>query len=110
MKKDKEKNLRVRYLRKLEKFAYTALCILKKENFDKEEFQKRMQKNAIIFEHSLNLPLHSASTKALENFVKACLDFSKERAELINLANSFHKMKNYSKKEQKYKKYLKDYE
>lgn len=110
MKKNEEKILRVKYLRKLEKFAHTALCILKKENFDLEKFQEKMQKNSAIFDNFESICLHSSFTKALENFVMACLDFSKEKAELVNLANALDKLRNQSQKKQKYKKYLKDYE
>ena len=47
-----EKTLRVKYLRALEKFANAAISALKKENFDKEKFQERMEKNKKIVEIS----------------------------------------------------------
>ena len=39
---DKEKSLRVKYLRNLEKFANSAINGLKKEDFDQQKFQERM--------------------------------------------------------------------
>ncbi|EMU7107053.1 hypothetical protein WOA02_001455, partial [Campylobacter coli] len=50
MAKIDEKTLRVKYLRALEKFANAAISALKKENFDKEKFQERMEKNKKIVE------------------------------------------------------------
>ncbi|HED6845827.1 TPA: hypothetical protein SB295_001559, partial [Campylobacter coli] len=45
---------------------------------------------------------------SLENFVNHCLDFSKQKEELLSLANALDKLKKGEKKE-KHKTYLKDY-
>ncbi|MCH5335846.1 MAG: hypothetical protein J1D99_00355 [Campylobacter sp.] len=110
MSKDLEKNERVKYLRKLEKFARSAYVILKKEDFDLNKFKERMLKNYQNLDKNFRVNLNSNYAKALEDFVKACLDFSKEKEELLNLANSLDKQKNRAKKKEKYKNYLKDYE
>ena len=51
--KNNEKSARIRYLRKLEKFANQALVLLKKENFNEELFKQRMLKNKNIFKEKL---------------------------------------------------------
>lgn len=103
-----EKTLRVKYLRALEKFANTAISALKKENFDKEKFQERMEKNKKIVKKCEAVNLNSSYNKSLENFVNHCLDFSKQKEELLSLANALDKLKKGEKKE-KHKTYLKDY-
>ena len=106
----KEKALRVKYLRQLEKFANSAISALKKENFDKTKFEERMLKNAKIFDKSEAVMLSSSYTKALENFVNACLNFSKEKSELLSLANALDRQKKQGEKKHKNKNYLKEYE
>lgn len=108
MAKIDEKTLRVKYLRALEKFANAAISALKKENFDKEKFQERMEKNKKIVEKCKAVNLNSSYNKTLENFVNNCLDFSKQKEELLSLANALDKLKKGEKKE-KHKTYLKDY-
>ena len=103
-----EKTLRVKYLRALEKFANAAISALKKENFDKEKFQERMEKNKKIVEKCEAVNLNSSYNKSLENFVNHCLDFSKQKEELLSLANALDKLKKGEKKE-KHKTYLKDH-
>lgn len=110
MKKNEEKALRVKYLRKLEKFFKAAIGTLKKENFDKIKFQERMLKNAKFVEKNCAVNLNSNYAKNLEFFLKACLDFSKEKNELLNLANALDKEKKQSQKKEKHKNYFKDYE
>ena len=110
MSKDYQKKMRIKYLRKLEKFAHCANTILKKEDFNASQFRERMLKNSQIFEENCELNLHSSYTKALEAFVKACLDFSKEKDELISLANALDKQRKQSEKKEKYKNYLREYE
>ncbi|MBZ7928380.1 hypothetical protein ACD575_06240 [Campylobacter sp. LH-2024] len=103
-----EKSLRVKYLRSLEKFANTAKSCLKREDFNLEKFQERMQKNKKNLEKCQAVVLNSTYSKALENFVNACLDFSLKKEELLYLANALSKLKNQNYKE-KHKNYLKDY-
>ncbi|MBZ7952308.1 hypothetical protein H2258_02905 [Campylobacter sp. RM9939] len=103
-----EKSLRVKYLRSLEKFANTAKSCLKREDFNLEKFQERMQKNKKNLEKCQAVVLNSTYSKALENFVNACLDFSLKKEELLYLANTLSKLKNHNYKE-KHKNYLKDY-
>ncbi|TKX31784.1 DUF810 domain-containing protein [Campylobacter estrildidarum] len=109
MTKINEKNLRVKYLRALEKFSNIARSCLKREDFELEKFQERMQKNKKVVEKCQAVILNSTYSKKLENFVNACLDFSKEKEELLNLANALDKLKNQNHKE-KHKNYLKEYE
>ncbi|MFY0745134.1 hypothetical protein [Campylobacter sp. LH-2024] len=103
-----EKSLRVKYLRSLEKFANTAKSCLKREDFNLEKFQERMQKNKKNLEKCQAVVLNSTYSKALENFVNACLDFSLKKEELLYLANALSRLKNQNYKE-KHKNYLKDY-
>ncbi|TKX32786.1 hypothetical protein [Campylobacter aviculae] len=109
MRKIDEKNLRVKYLRALEKFSNIARSCLKREDFEIEKFQERMQKNKKVIEKCQAVVLNSTYSKALENFVNACLDFSLNKEKLLSLANSLDKLKNQNKKE-KHKNYLKEYE
>ncbi|ECB9609426.1 hypothetical protein GYL97_000056 [Campylobacter jejuni] len=110
MTKNEEKALRVKYLRNLEKFFNDAISALKKEDFDKTKFEERMLKNAKFFEKNPAVNLNSTYAKNLEFFVNACLDFSKEKNELLNLANALDKQKKQGGKKEKHKNYLKDYE
>lgn len=103
-----EKTLRVKYLRALEKICKCSYFGFKKENFDKEKFQERMEKNKKIVEKCEAVNLNSSYNKSLENFVNHCLDFSKQKEELLSLANALDKLKKGEKKE-KHKTYLKDY-
>lgn len=109
MAKINEKALRVKYLRALEKFTNAAISALKREDFDKDKFQERMQKNEKFFQKCEAVVLNSSYGKALENFVNTCLDFSKDKNELLILANALDKLKKGEKKE-KHKNYLKEYE
>ena len=104
-----EKSLRVKYLRRLQKFANSAICALKKENFNPQKFQEKMLKNQAFFEKSPAVRLYAGYARNLEHFVGACLDFSKSKEELLSLANTLDKQKNQNKK-QKHKNYLKEYE
>ena len=101
--KNEEKALRVKYLRNLEKFFNGAMSSLKKENFDKTKFEERMLKNAKFFEKNSAVSLNSAYAKNLEIFVNACLDFSKEKSELLNLANALDRQKNKARKKKNIK-------
>lgn len=107
MTKINEKALRVKYLRTLEKFANAAISALKREDFDEAKFQERMQKNEKFFQKCEAVVLNSAYSKALENFVNVCLDFSKQKKELLSLANALDKLKKGEKK--KNIKLIKDY-
>lgn len=57
-----------------------------------------MLKNAKFFEKNPTVNLNSTYAKNLEFFVNACLDFSKEKSELLNLANALDKQKNKVRK------------
>lgn len=98
--KNDEKALRIRYLRNLDKFFNAAMSALKKEDFNSELFKERMLKNAKIFDKSPAVSLNSSSSKELENFVNACLDFTLSKEELLAKANALDKLK----KAQTYKK------
>ncbi|MFQ6341609.1 hypothetical protein [Campylobacter sp. VTCC 70190] len=110
MTKNEEKALRIKYLRKLEKFFSAAKSALKREDFNKAKFEERMLKNAKFFEKDPAVILNSTYAKNLEFFVNACLNFSKEKNELLALANALDKQKKQGEKKEKHKNYLKDYE
>ncbi|MCR2109092.1 hypothetical protein CUPS4049_00320 [Campylobacter upsaliensis] len=105
---DKEKSLRVKYLRNLEKFANSAINGLKKEDFDQQKFQKRLLKNSKFFKENEAVFLNSSYAKNLESFVNACLDFNHSKEDLLSLANALDKQKKQSGKKEKHKNYLKD--
>ncbi|WP_270978194.1 hypothetical protein [Campylobacter helveticus] len=106
---DKEKSLRVKYLRNLEKFANAATSSLKKENFDPQKFEERMLKNTSFFKKDEMVILNSTYAKNLQSFVNACLDFNKTKEELLSLANALDKQKKQSSKKEKHKNYLKEF-
>lgn len=110
MSKDCEKKLRIKYLRKLEKFARCANAILRKEDFDVAKFRERMLKNSQSLSENSSVILNSGYAKTLEAFVEACLDFSKEKNELVSLANILDKQRKQGEKGEKYKNYFKEYE
>ena len=45
-----DKFKRVKYLRALEKFAKSAINVLKRDDFDETEFRQRVEKNAKVIE------------------------------------------------------------
>lgn len=106
--KNNEKSIRVKYIRNLEKFINSAISSLKKENFNQELFKERMIKNSKIFDKTPAINLNSSYTKAMQEFVNACLDFSLSKNDLLSKANYLDKIKNNQYKKEKHKNKFKD--
>lgn len=66
-----------------------------------------MLKNVKFFEKNPTVNLNSTYAKNLEFFVNACLDFSKEKSELLNLANALDKQKKTRREKRKTQKLFK---
>lgn len=100
-----EKDKRVKYIRALDRFAKSAIGLLKREDFDAEIFKKRVEKNIEILNKVEPVLLNEPYTKALENFVNSVV-CNKSKDELLKEANLLDKLKNSkSYKKQKYKKF-----
>lgn len=114
MNKNAEKNLRVSYIRALERFAKSSINLLKKDDFDLGLFCDRMQKNEANLRKLEAVFLDSKYTKALENYVNLVLNLSQKkdeslRAVLTKEANLLYKLKNQnSYKKEKHKNKIKE--
>ena len=82
----------------------------KRENFDKEIFAQKMQKNAEIFDKCEAAELNSAYLKDLQGFVNACLAPKCDKQRLLAKANALDKLKNAKKKGEKHKKNARNYD
>jgi hypothetical protein len=97
-----EKQLRIRYIRVVEKFLTRTISLLKLENFDKEIFFKRTLKNYEDMCKTPKVELYSDYYSGVDNFVQKTLNFVKnpsddfidERATLLKDANLLQKEKN----------------
>ncbi|HJE03109.1 hypothetical protein AAX26_01677 [Aliarcobacter thereius] len=108
-----EKQERVKYIRVLEKFFTKTISLLKLENFDKELFLKRTEKNYEDFSKTKKVELYSEYYAILNGFVEKVLSylknssetFEEERAILLKEANLLQKEKNKTRyKKDKHKK------
>lgn len=108
-----EKQLRIRYIRVLEKFFTRTIALLKLENFDKEIFIKRTLKNYEDMCKTPKIDLYSDYYTNLNTFIEKSLnfiknpseDFTNEKAILLKEANLLQKEKNKnSYKKDKHKK------
>ncbi|WP_148624530.1 hypothetical protein [Aliarcobacter cryaerophilus] len=108
-----EKQLRIRYIRVVEKFLTRTISLLKLENFDKELFLKRTLKNYEDMCKSQKVELYSDYYTLLNSFIEKTIFFIKnhsesfedERAILLKEANLLQKEKNKSSyKKDKHKK------
>ena len=108
-----EKQLRIRYIRVVEKFLTRTISLLKLENFDKELFLKRTSKNYEDMCKSQKVELYSDYYSLLNSFIEKTISFTKnhsesfedERAILLKEANLLQKEKNKSSyKKDKHKK------
>lgn len=100
-----EKDKRVKYIRALDRFAKSAINILKREDFETEIFKKRVEKNLEILNKVEPVLLNEPYTKALENFVNSVV-CGKSKDELLKEANLLDKLKNSkSYKKEKHKKF-----
>ena len=99
-----EKQLRIRYIRVLEKFFTRTVSLLKLENFDKELFKQRTLKNYEDIQRVKSIELHSPYFTELIQFINKTLsyienhtdDFEEERNTLLKDANLIQKEKNRS--------------
>ncbi|MFA6757641.1 MAG: hypothetical protein WCR62_07895 [Sulfurospirillaceae bacterium] len=99
----KEKSMRVKYIRALEKFVKSAISILKREDFDFLLFQTGVIKNySSQLEKVQSVVLDSTYSKNLELFAnEVMLSVQKEpslsiKEELLNSANALEKLKSKS--------------
>ena len=67
-----------------------------------------MIKNSKIFDKTPAINLNSSYTKAMQEFVNACLDFSLSKNDLLSKANYLDKIKNNQYKKEKHKNKFKD--
>lgn len=111
-----EKQLRIRYIRVLEKFLTRTISLLKLENFDFEKFKERTKKNHEDMKKTQKVELYSAYYSQLNSFIDKTLQyleehsetFEEERASLLKEANLLQKEKNkntYSKDKHKNRKF-----
>lgn len=105
-----EKAQRVKYIRALERFAKSAISILKRDSFDEELFKIRVEKNLEILQKVTPVFLDQPYTRGLEIFVRLVVA-QKEKDELIKEANLLEKLKNSKnyKKDKHKKKIMSDY-
>lgn len=97
-----EKQLRIRYIRVLEKFFTRTISLLKLENFDAKLFKERTLKNYEDIQRVKAVPLNSKYLTDLIAFINKTLnylenhseDFQDERDTLLKDANLLQKEKN----------------
>lgn len=111
-----EKQLRIRYIRVLEKFFTRTVSLLKLENFDTDLFIERTKKNYEDIGRVKVVELNSNYLVDLKAFINKTLmyldhhsdDFKEERETLLRDANTLQKeknKKNYKKDKHKNSKY-----
>lgn len=107
-----EKQVRIRYIRVLEKFFTRTVSLLKLENFDVELFKERTLKNYKDLQRVDEVDLHSPYLSSLTSFKNKTLqyiashseNFEDERSTLLKDANLIQKEKKkntYSKDKHK---------
>jgi len=97
-----EKELRIRYIRVLEKFAKRTIALLKLSDFDDKRFIARTEKNLEEMKKAKEVILTSPYLIALKNFIDSIIrslqhhseTFEKERETLLKEANLLQKEKN----------------
>lgn len=111
-----EKQLRIRYIRVLEKFFTRTVSLLKLEDFDESLFKERTKKNYEDTKRVKAIDLHSPYLTDLKRFIDLVLrtldveskNFENERQMLLKEANLLQKEKNknsYKKDKHKHKKF-----
>lgn len=111
-----EKQVRIRYIRVLEKFFTRTVSLLKLENFNIELFKERTLKNYKDLKRVDEVPLHSPYLSSLTEFKNKTLQyiqyhsetFEDERSTLLKDANLIQKEKkknSYSKDKHKKNKF-----
>ncbi|PUE63673.1 hypothetical protein [Arcobacter caeni] len=99
-----EKQLRIRYIRVLEKFFTRTISLLKLDNFDKDLFKQRTKKNYEEMIKTKEIELYSDYYESLKVFINKTMfylqehskSFEEERANLLKEANLIQKEKNSS--------------
>lgn len=99
-----EKQLRIRYIRVLEKFFTRTISLLKLDNFDKDLFKQRTKKNYEEMIKTKEIELYSDYYESLKVFINRTMfylqehskSFEEERANLLKEANLIQKEKNSS--------------
>lgn len=97
-----DKQLRIRYIRVVEKFLTRTVSLLKLENFDKDMFIKRTFKNYQEMSKTPKVDLYSDYYMNLNEFIDKALyfiknpsdDFKEQRATLLKDVNLLEKNKN----------------
>ncbi|MBV5278727.1 MAG: hypothetical protein J0647_06810 [Campylobacteraceae bacterium] len=97
-----EKELRVKYIRALERFLGSCVAVLKTENFDFKLFQKRVEKSHKTLKKVEEIRLDSTYTNSLQNYVILVLrtiadeseDYEAKHKLLIKEANLIEKERN----------------
>ena len=97
-----EKQLRIRYIRVLEKFFTRTVSLIKLENFDTELFKERTLKNYEVIKKVKAIELNSKYLVDLIAFINKTLfylenhteSFEDERSTLLKDANLLQKEKN----------------
>ncbi len=111
-----EKELRIKYIRVLEKFAKRSITLLKLSDFDFERFKIRTAKNYEEMKKAKEVTLTSTYLVNLKNFIDLVLrsinnhseTFENERETLLKEANLLQKDRNknnYKKDKHKNKKF-----
>ncbi|QKF73212.1 hypothetical protein AFAEC_1044 [Aliarcobacter faecis] len=108
-----EKQLRIRYIRVVEKFLTRTISLLKLDDFNRDLFIKRTFKNYEDLNKTPKVDLYSDYYTGLNSFIEKTINFIKnpsddfvdERATLLKDANLLQKEKNKSTyKKDKHKK------
>lgn len=97
-----EKELRIRYIRVLEKFSKRTMALLKLSDFDAKRFINRTAKNYEEMKKTKEVVLTSPYLIALKNFIDLTIQsikhpsetFEKERESLLKECNLLEKEKN----------------
>lgn len=100
-----EKEIRLKYVRGLEKFARSNISYLKDPSFEFEIFQKRVKRRFEVLEKIESIRLNATYSIALENYVNLILgvlhvqnlnseEKKETQAKLLKEANLLHKEKN----------------
>lgn len=111
-----EKQLRIRYIRVLEKFFTRTVSLLRLENFDRDLFIERTKKNFEDMDRVKPVDLNSNYLVNLKNFINKTMnylenhtdEFNDERDTLLKDANLLQKersKRNYKKDKHKNSKY-----
>ncbi len=104
MKKQNDKNIRLKYVRVLEKFIKRTIALLKHPQFDFNIFKQQTIKNYEFVAQTESIRLDSEYLKKLIAYSQTILNtieyhsetFKKEKELLLKEANLLHKEKNKS--------------